>query len=246
MVMRILITNDDGLNAPGLVPLIKWCKKHGDVTAFVPKYEQSGKSHGIEFHKPFEVKEVELEDGIKVYSVDSTPADCVRYAILGLKLEFDLIISGINRGLNIGSDILYSGTASAVFEGCRLGVKGIAISTSPEGYSTAVDKLDLIYDFFKKHDLLTRHDLYNVNIPEEIRGIKITRQGGPYYSDEFHPAENSGDHMVMAYGFEAYREDDDYEIDTNAALHGYLSVSPITIIRTDVKMFEELREINNF
>jgi len=244
--MRILITNDDGLNAPGLVPLIKWCKKHGDVTAFVPKYEQSGKSHGIEFHKPFEVKEVELEDGIKVYSVDSTPADCVRYAILGLKLEFDLIISGINRGLNIGSDILYSGTASAVFEGCRLGVKGIAISTSPEGYSTAVDKLDLIYDFFKKHDLLTRHDLYNVNIPEEIRGIKITRQGGPYYSDEFHPAENSGDHMVMAYGFEAYREDDDYEIDTNAALHGYLSVSPITIIRTDVKMFEELREINNF
>ena len=95
--MRILITNDDGLNAPGLVPLIKWCQKLGEVTTFVPKYEQSGKSHGIEFHKPFEVKEVELEDGIKVYSVDSTPADCVRYALLGMKLEFDLIISGINQ-----------------------------------------------------------------------------------------------------------------------------------------------------
>lgn len=244
MVMRILITNDDGLHAPGLVPLIKWCRRLGEVVAYVPKYEQSGKSHGIEFHKPFEVKEVELEDGIRVFSVDSTPADCVRYAILGKEEKFDLIISGINRGLNIGSDILYSGTASAVFEGCRLGVKGIAISTSPEGYSTAVDKLDIVYDFFKKHDLLTRHDLYNVNIPEEIKGIRITRQGGPYYSDEFRRAENEPEGMVMAHGFSAYVEDHDYEIDTNAALHGYLSVSPITIVRTDVRMFDELKKLN--
>ncbi len=243
--MRILITNDDGLHAAGLVPLIKWCKGLGDVTAVVPKYEQSGKSHGIEFHKPFEVREVELEDGIKVYSVDSTPADCVRYAILGMKEKFDLVISGINRGLNIGSDIMYSGTAGAVFEGYRLGVNGIAISTSPEGYGTAVDKMDLVYDFFRKHDLLEKHGLYNVNIPTEIRGIRITRQGGPYYSDEFHPiADVPEDCMVMAHGINVYRDDDDYEIDTNAALHGYLSISPITIIRTDVKMFEELKKLN--
>lgn len=243
--MRILITNDDGLHAAGLVPLIKWCKRLGEVTAVVPKYEQSGKSHGIEFHKPFEVTQVQLEDGITVYSVDSTPADCVRYALLGMKKEFDLIISGINRGLNIGSDIMYSGTAAAVFEGYRLGVNGIAVSTSPEGYGEAVDKLDMVYDFFKKHDLLGRHGLYNVNIPDgEIKGIRITRQGGPYYSDEFHPSESDPERLVMAYGYSAYEEDHDYEVDTNAALHGYLSVSPITIIRTDVRMFDELRTIN--
>lgn len=243
MAMRILITNDDGLHAAGLVPLIKWCKRLGDVTAVVPKYEQSGKSHGIEFHKPFEVKEVELEPGITAISVDSTPADCVRYAILGMKGEFDLIISGINRGLNIGSDILYSGTAAAVFEGSRLGVKGIAISTDPSVYGIAHERLDLVYDFFVKHDLLSKGDLYNVNIPVEVKGVRITRQGGPYYSDEFHPSE-AGENLYMAYGFNAYRENHDYEIDTDAALHGYLSVSPITIVRTDMALFEKLKGLN--
>lgn len=241
--MRILITNDDGLHAAGLVPLIKWCKRLGEVTVVVPKFEQSGKSHGIEFHKPFEVKTVELEPGITAISVDSTPADCVRYAILGMKGKFDIIISGINRGLNIGSDILYSGTASAVFEGSRLGVKGIAISTDPSVYGIAHERLDLVYDFFVKHDLLSKGDLYNVNIPVDIKGIRITRQGGPYYSDEFHPSAE-GEDLYMAYGFNAYEESHDYEIDTDAALHGYLSISPITIIRTDMALFEELKKLN--
>lgn len=243
--MRILITNDDGLRAVGLVPLIKWCKKLGDVTVVVPKYEQSGKSHGIEFHNPWTVEEVELEEGITAIAVDSTTADCVRYAILGMGEKFDLIISGVNRGLNIGSDILYSGTASAVFEGVRLGVKGIAISTDPSVYDIAHERLDMVYDFFVKHDLLSKCDLYNVNIPVEIKGVRITRQGGPYYSDEFHTISGSDkSKTVMAYGFNAYKEDHDYEIDTNAALHGYLSVSPITIIRTDLAVFEELKGLN--
>lgn len=243
MVMRILITNDDGLHAAGLVPLIRWCRKLGEVVAVVPKYEQSGKSHGIEFHKPWEVKEVELEPGITVYSVDSTTADCVRYAILGMKEKFDLIISGINRGLNIGSDIMYSGTASAVFEGYRLGVKGIAISTDPSVYGIATERLDAVYDFFVKHDLFSKCGLYNVNIPVEMKGVKITRQGGPYYSDEFHKSD-AGENFYMAHGINVYKDDDDYEIDTNAALHGYLSISPITIIRTDLAVFEELKELN--
>ena len=94
--MRILITNDDSVSASQLLPLIQWCSKHGDVTTVVPKFEQSGKSHGIELHKPFAVEEVELAPGIRVWTVDSTPADCVRFALLGLKQEFDLVISGIN------------------------------------------------------------------------------------------------------------------------------------------------------
>jgi 5'-nucleotidase len=112
--MRILIANDDGMHASQLVPLIQWARKLGDVTVAVPKYEQSAKSHSIEIHKSFEAKEVELEPGVTVWAVDSSPADCVRFAVIGLGLQFDLVISGINRGLNIGSDIMYSGTVAAV------------------------------------------------------------------------------------------------------------------------------------
>ena len=130
--MRILITNDDGIHAAQLLPLIRWCRKIGDVTTVVPKVEQSGKSHGIEIHKPFEARQVEPEPGVTVWAVDSTPADCVRFAVLGLKLEFDLVISGINRGLNIGADMMYSGTVGAACEAVNLGLKAIALSTPPQ------------------------------------------------------------------------------------------------------------------
>ena len=91
--MRILVTNDDSISASQLLPLIRWCQKLGDVTAVVPKFEQSGKSHGIELHRDFEAKQVELAPDVTAWAVDSTPADCVRFALLGLQLEVDLVIS---------------------------------------------------------------------------------------------------------------------------------------------------------
>ena len=81
--MRILITNDDGIQAPGLLPLVQWAKKLGQVTVFAPKTEQSAKSHGIEIRQAFEVKKLELED-VEAYTVDSTPADCVRFAVIAV------------------------------------------------------------------------------------------------------------------------------------------------------------------
>ena len=99
--MRILITNDDGMHATQLVPLIQWCQKLGDITTVVPKVEQSGKSHGIELRTAFEAKQVELAPGITAWAVDSTPADCVRFAVMGLHKEFDLVISGVNRALMV-------------------------------------------------------------------------------------------------------------------------------------------------
>ncbi len=103
--MRILVTNDDSVSASGLLPLVRFCQTLGEVMVVVPKFEQSGKSHGIELHKSFECKQVKLAEDVTVWTVDSTPADCVRFAILGLKEKFDLVISGINRGFNIGSDL---------------------------------------------------------------------------------------------------------------------------------------------
>ena len=237
--MRILIANDDGLHAAQLVPLIKWCKKIGDVTVFVPKVEQSGKSHSFEIGKPFEVKQVALEDGITVWSVDSTPADCVRMAVLGMKMEFDLVISGINRGFNLGADVMYSGTVAAASEAVNLGIPALALSTSPQNYAHATDELDRLWAYMQERKLLDIHNLYNVNIPAEPAGILITRQGGPYYSDDFLPLEND---LYKPNGKPVWEDRQDNTLDTDATLHGYLSITPLTIDRTCHTVFKQLSD----
>ena len=235
--MRILITNDDGAGASQLPHLIRWWQKIGDVTTVVPKFEQSGKSHGIEIHKPFEAKQVELEPGLTIWTVDSTPADCVRFAILGLHLEFDLVISGVNRGLNIGSDIMYSGTVSAACEAVNLGVKAIALSTPPKNYDRATEELDKIYSFVMTNKLLEHNNIYNINIPANSKGIRITRQGGPYYSDDF--AAEAGD-MYHPCGKPIWVDSNDDSLDTDATLHGYISVTPLTVDKTNHAVYQAL------
>ena len=155
--MRILITNDDGMNASQLPKLIAWAKKLGEVTVVVPKVEQSAKSHGIEIHKPFEARQVTLPSGDVVWAVDSTPADCVRFAKFGLKLDFDLVFSGVNRGLNIGTDSLYSGTVSAASEAVLLGMKAVALSTNPANYDKATEELDRVWAYFQENKLLEKN-----------------------------------------------------------------------------------------
>ena len=239
--MRILLTNDDGLGASQLLPMIQWCQTLGEVTTVVPKYEQSGKSHGIEIHKAFEARQVELAPGITVWAVDSTPADCVRFAILGLKLEFDLVVSGINRGLNVGADIMYSGTVSATCEAVNLGVQAIAVSTTPQYYERAVGHLDYVYGYLQEHGLLNLHSLYNINIPPEPKGVKITRQGGPYYSDDFRAEENN---MYLPCGKAVWVDQNDDTLDTDATLHGYITITPLTVNRTHLEVYQQLSAMN--
>ena len=235
--MRILITNDDGIGAEQLLPLIKWCRKLGEVTTVVPKFEQSGKSHGIEIHKPFEAKLLELEPGITAWAVDSTPADCVRFAVLGLKLEFDLVISGVNRGLNIGTDMMYSGTVGAACEAVNLGLQAIALSTPPKFYDRATEHLDWVFDFVQEHHLLSLNNIYNINIPGDPKGIRITHQGGPYYSDDFHPI---GDDLYRPTGKAIWQDRQDDTLDTDATLHGYISITPLTVDKTNHAVYRKL------
>lgn len=235
--MRILVTNDDGINASELPRLISYFKRFGEVTAVVPKFEQSGKSQGIEIHKPFEAKKTDLVPDVTVWAVDSTPADCVRFAVLGLKLKFDLVVSGINRGLNIGTDVMYSGTVGAAFEANLLGIKSVAISTSPEYYDRAMLHLDSVREFFVKNALFDKNNAYNVNIPEDPKEILITRQGGPYYSDDFVPIGND---MYMPHGKSIWCDRNDNSLDTDATLHGYISVTPLTICTTEMNVYNIL------
>ena len=238
--MKILITNDDSISATQLLPLIRWCQKLGDVTVIVPKYEQSGKSQSIELHKPFEIKKTMLED-VPVITVDSSPADCVRYAVLGQKQHYDLVISGINRGFNMGRDIMYSGTAGGVFEAVSLGLKAVAISTGPEFYDRAIEPLDQVLEFFKTHKLMEKCDLYNVNVVPDAKGIRITRQGGHFYSDDF---VHQGNALYMPVGKCVYQNRNDLTLDSDCVMNGYISIMPLTIDRADMNVYQELIHLN--
>lgn len=238
--MRILIVNDDGVQAGQLPALIQWCRSLGEVTVFVPKYEQSGKSHGFEIKRPIEVKKMELAPDLTVWTVDSTPADCVRMAVLGLNKTFDLVISGVNRGFNLGADTMYSGTVAAASEAVNLGMKAVALSTPFDYYDHATDHLDQVLDFFRAHRLLEQHDFYNVNIPARPRGIRITRQGGPYYSDDFPPI---GDGLYQPQGKPVWTDSGDLSLDTDATLgHGYISITPMTIDKTCRRVYQDLKD----
>lgn len=239
--MKILITNDDSISAAQLLPLVRWCQKLGDVTVVAPKIEQSGKSHGIEIRDPFSYERVQLAEDISAYAVDSTPADCVRFAVLGMKQSFDLVISGINRGYNIGADAMYSGTVAAVKEAAVLGIPAIALSTSPRHYEHAVEDLDRVFAFIKQNNLMAKHNIYNINIPPQAQGIRITRQGGIFYSDDFLIDEQGLCHPL---GKCVYEEGNDMTLDTDATMHGYISILPLTIVMTDMNVFNELSPLS--
>lgn len=243
MGKKILITNDDSISSEVLLPLAKWAKQFGEVTVVVPKYEQSGKSHSIEIRKAFEVKQVTLGDSdIKAYTIDSSPADCVRFAIEAMDTKFDFVISGINRGLNLGIDILYSGTLGAVFEAATFGIPAVALSTKIGGFDEAIEALDEIKEFFECNNLMGKNSIYNINIPLNHKGIRITCMGERHFVDEFLP---QGDDMYFATYKEISINSDDNSIDVNASLSGYISVTPLILNRTNMDVFEELSNMNN-
>lgn len=238
--MKILLTNDDGIGAKGINVLANWAKRLGEVTVIAPKSEQSGKSHGINIHSEIEIKEVDFPGAARAFAVDSTPADCVRFALLGLGEKFDLVLSGINCGLNIGTDIVYSGTVGAIFEAAAEGVPAVAISTQPDYLDGVESHLDRVCDFFRKHNLLSYSSLYNVNIPKDAKDILFTSQGGRYYNDTF---EKTGDFSYRQRGMCVHNDQKNFTLDTDATLNGYISVTPITLDRTDYKVLSEISKL---
>ena len=239
--MRILITNDDGYSAEGIRALALWARRLGDVTVIAPKVEQSGMSHAIDFTRPIEIKEVDEIPGVRTIYVDSTPADCIRYGIMGRGESYDLVLSGINRGVNMGVDIVYSGTVGAIFEAGRLGHKAIAFSTYVDTIQDAAAQLDEIWGFIEKHRLLDHADLLNVNVPKASKGIKVTRQGSAYFSDDF--IRRDGD-MFEQVGHKI--EDvcpEDMTRDTVATEAGYTTITPLMTTRTDMAAFEMLKNL---
>jgi len=179
--MRILLSNDDGVYAPGLSILAACLNEVADITVVAPDRNRSGASNSLTLNNPLRVKQ--LDNGF--YSVEGTPTDCVHLAITGLlDHQPDMIVSGINAGANLGDDVLYSGTVAAGTEGRFLGFPAIAVSlvldTNGRHYDTAAR---VIQTFVKRiwDKPLSSRTILNINIPdlpyEELRGVDVTRLG---------------------------------------------------------------------
>lgn len=238
--LKILITNDDGIQNEGIRHLASWAKTLGDVTVVAPKTEQSAKSHGIEIRNPIEIKRVDFMDGVEAWSMDSTPADCIRFGITGLKRKYDLVLSGINHGVNVGADVVYSGTVAAIFEAVRLRHKAIAFSSFFQSQAIAAKHLHQAYQYLIDNDLFAENPIYNINIPNEPIGVKMTYQGSDYFSDDF--VKTDGEDMYLQVGEQIADEcPEDMNRDTVAVHAGYITVTPLMATRTNMQVFEKYK-----
>ncbi len=238
--MRILVTNDDGLNSAGLKILVDFALNFGEVICIAPIEEQSGKSHCIVIKEPFKVVQYDdIVDGVKTYGVSSTPADCVRVAQYYLMEEFDIVFSGINNGYNLGEDILYSGTIGAASEAVLCGKKAIAFSTARNSYDNTIDEFSKVFKLIDEKQLLDIHDLWNINVCDSPLGVKFTIQGNTHFDAYY---EELGNNDIFSRGGPDLSIDDDKSSDVCAIYNHYISITPLTIDRTAHSI---LKKINN-
>lgn len=238
--MRILVTNDDGLNSAGLKILVDFALNFGEVICIAPIEEQSGKSHCIVIKEPFKVVQYDdIVDGVKTYGVSSTPADCVRVAQYYLMEEFDIVFSGINNGYNLGEDILYSGTIGAASEAVLCGKKAIAFSTARNSYDNTIDEFSKVFKLIEEKQLLDIHDLWNINVCDSPLGVKFTTQGNTHFDAYY---EELGNNDIFSRGGPDLSIDDDKSSDVCAIYNHYISITPLTIDRTAHSI---LKKINN-
>ncbi len=245
MSVRFLISNDDGINSAGLDALVEALKTVGEVFVVAPDREQSAASHALSLYRPLRVEEISEN----IYSVDGTPTDCINVAVNGLLKDkkLDLILSGINKGENVGDDITYSGTVSAAMEGTLLGIPSIAVSLASKNdfhFETASHYTLLIV----KHVLrkpLPKDTLLNVNIPnlpkERIKGVKVTRQGKRVYGE---PIVENIDPRGRKYYWIGGNELGFLDIENSdiiAVHNGYVSVTPIKLDLTDYNFLDRLK-----
>lgn len=237
--MRILITNDDGLYAEGLKILVEKARKYGEIVVVAPKEEQSAKSHSINIKTGIECKKVDLFEGVASYQIDSSPADCVRYAYYGLKLDFDLVFSGINKGFNVGEDIMYSGTCAAIFETESTKRNGIAFSCEKDSFEGAIQYFDEVMEYFKNNNLLKYNKIYNVNFPKISKGIKITKQGGCNFNTFFESTDQLHYYQMGIPTFENSK--DKLYLDTACIMNNYISITPLTSDRTNLEVYNLIK-----
>ena len=239
----ILVSNDDGIRSEGILKLANALKKAGTVYIVAPDRERSAASHSLTLHRPLRVEEV----GKRMYAVDGTPTDCVTLAVNGiLPVRPDIVVSGINKGGNLGEDVSYSGTVSAAMEGTLLGIPSIAFSLAKReafDFRPASEfALRLVRFVFKKG--LPKDTLLNVNIPpaKRIKGYRITRQGKRFFSDVVVEKVDPRGKKYYWIGGSMERWEGGEDTDYFAISKGYVSITPIHLDMTNMSSMQELRK----
>ncbi len=251
----ILITNDDGVNAPGLLALNRALSQIATVEVFAPERNWSAASRTRTFHKPLRLDEVRMLDGSIAHVTNGTPSDCVSLALLGLlDKRPDLIVSGINAGLNLGRDVSYSGTVAAAMEGVRVGIPAVAVSldtvsnpADEPNYDGAAAFATRLARFLLGGAKVPSGILLNVNIPylPKPRALvpRVTRLGGAAYDNYLVIGQDpngrnfywiSGDPMTEVPAEEK-------GTDISAVAGGFVSITPIHLDLTEHSLLDELR-----
>jgi len=243
VLKNILITNDDGINAPGLDTLYQAVKDIGKVYVVAPATDQSAASHSFTLRKPIKICNIKN----RWFSVEGTPTDCVliaHHAII--KKSIDLIISGINNSPNLGDDVLYSGTVAAAIEGAILGIPAMAVSYLKEGINAelAIRLISNLASHLLKYGL-PKKTLLNINIPSvEIKGIKVTGLGKRIYNDMAIKIKGPSNEVTYTIdgemGFEPKRGSD-----FEAVYEGYFSITPLHLDMTHYRELARFRKIFN-
>jgi 5'-nucleotidase len=249
--LNILLTNDDGITADGIMVLYKHFSAVGhDVYIVAPKFEKSAQSHAVTTREPLRI-EAQTD---RIYAVTGTPADCVimafEYILRELNpVEIDLVISGINAGQNLGDDVLYSGTVAAAVEAACYGKKAIAISTtsySNQRYDTAAIALIRLIEAGLM-DYIGYREIVNVNVPNidisEIQGVTIAQTGFRRYQNIIKKHTDNRNKDIFWLGGESPMIDSsDYEIDSHAIRENKVSISPLRIDWNDYQKIKPMSE----
>jgi len=256
MKPHIIVTNDDGIDSPGLLALKQALTGVGQVSVIAPDHNWSAAGHSKTMHKPLRINKVHLADGDHAYSTDGAPSDCVAIAILGfLQQKVDLVVSGINKGSNMGDDITYSGTVAAAMEGVIWGVPAIAVSL--DGYVPEEPELN---NFALAGQVAARiaarvlrdswptDTLLNINVPNveesEVKGLEVTRLGKRGYRDELIVRTDPfGRHYYWIGGGRPTMVNEP-GTDIRALADGKISVTPIHLDLTNHELLPKLKEWN--
>lgn len=246
--MNILVSNDDGILAPGLGVLAEACQTVGTVTVVAPDREQSGTSHSLTMHRP--VRPARRPDG--AFQVDGTPTDCVLLALGALLTERpDFVFSGVNHGPNMGEDVLYSGTVAAAMEAVTLGVPGIAISyAGPTSDLTTLQRYRdllarLIGRIVRVKDF-PKETLLNINLPpiaaDQVRGIKVTQLGSRFFQESLTRMSDPWGHEIFWIGGGTIHWTGGENSDHRAVADGFISITPLHMDLTNYRLLETVRE----
>lgn len=248
----ILVTNDDGIVAPGIRALVEVAAELGEVVVVAPDSPQSGKGHAITIHDPIRLKHVRVFPGIEAWECSGTPVDCVKLAkhIVLKERQIDLCVSGINHGSNASINIIYSGTLSAAMEASLEGIKSIGFSLLDYSFEANFEPAKAWVKRIMQHTLEQPFEeckLLNVNIPKlpdgDIRGFKVCRQADARWVEEFLEARDPNNQPYYWLTGKFVNEDLAEDTDVWALEHGYISVVPSMHDLTNYAALKNMQDI---